>query len=124
MNNRENALKLRVRKLEMERAAQKLTIDRLVSDLEMTESVGCGFAWDLAETMSDSEVPVVKAMLMEWDTALQAGADFQEARKWLRDQVKTNATFRKTATEAAGKDPNMELETPFGRYSLRTLSAT
>ena len=52
--------------------------ENLAAENEYLASVACGFAWDLAETMSDSDVPVVKAMLMEWDEAV-AAAEKQNA---------------------------------------------
>ena len=128
MNSRENALKLRVYKLEQERAVQKLTIDRLIADLEMTESAGCGFAWDLASDVFSDYDPValflIKTAHENWAEALAAGADYQEARKWLRDRLKADKSFRATAIEAAGKAPDAEIETPFGRWSIRLLAAT
>lgn len=117
MNNRENALKLRVRKLEEQTAIQKLMFDRLMSDLDTTESAGCAFSFDVGLYGLD-------AALLFWEDAMKAGALFQNARQWLRDQVRKDATFRKTAIEAAGKNPDLVLETPFGGYSIRLLSAT
>jgi hypothetical protein len=126
MNHRENALKLRVHKLEQQNAALKLTYDRMLSDIEMTESAGCAFAWELQARLDARELRgemPIGPLLDSFEAAVKAGADFQEARKWLRDQMRGDITFRKTAIEAAGKNPEMELETPFGRYSVRTLSA-
>lgn len=133
MNNRENAMKLRIHKLEQQTAIQKLTFDRLLSDLEMTESMGCAFAWDLVNVMADEGgwdderlllKTVIERVTEMFQSALIEGNNFQEARKWLREQVRKDATFRRTAVEAAGKNPDLELETPFGRYSIRLLSAT
>lgn len=125
MNPAFRALQKRNQKLEQQNAALKLTFDRMLSDIELTESLGCAFAWDLQVAMEEDltgDAPY-EAMDM-FEAALKAGEDFQEARKWLRDQLRGDREFKKTAVEAAGKDPNMEIETPFGRYSLRTLSAT
>lgn len=101
MNHRENALKLRVHKLEQQNAALKLTYDRMLSDIEMTESAGCAFAWDLASDVFSDFDPVacflIKDAHKRWTEAIQAGADFQEARKWLRDRVKADKEFKKTA---------------------------
>lgn len=131
MNARENALKLRVHKLEQQTAVQKLTFDRLLSDLEMTESMGCAFAWDLAFSMWKWVglelyrcAPNEGMLYLMFDTALEEGQRFQNAKKWLREQVRTDMSFRKTAVEATSKNPDLELETPFGRYSIRLLSAT
>lgn len=122
MNHRENALKLRIHKLEQQNAALKLTFDRMLSDIEMTESVGCGFALELG-WLAEHGTPSFDDLRKSFEVALKAGEDFQEARKWLRDRVKADKEFRKTAVEAAGKSPEMEIETPFGRYSIRTLTA-
>jgi hypothetical protein len=127
MNHRENALKLRNLKLQEQNAALKLTYDRMLADIEMTESVGCAFAWELQHLLDARELrgePVLNPLLDSFEAAIRAGADYQEARKWLRDTIKTDPVFKKTAIEAAQKDPNMEIETPFGRYSLRLLTST
>lgn len=139
MNPAFRALQKRNQKLELQNAALRLTFDRMLSDIEMTESLGCAYAWELAQTMwkwvkghdhSSKQLyvyecrPDIEKVARSFAAAVEAGANFQEARKWLRDSLKKDATFKKTAIEAAGKDPNMELETPFGRYSLRTLTAT
>jgi hypothetical protein len=129
------ALQKRVKHLSETVAIQKLTFDRLLSDLEMTESVGCGYAWDLSasewkwvktETGYDlHSCPADRgALFREWQAALAAGEAYQEAKKWLRDRMRTDLVWRKTAIEAAGKNPDMLIETPHGSYSLRLLSAT
>ena len=136
MNPMIGALQKRVLHLTETVAIQKFTFDRLLSDLEMTESMGCAFAWDLqlslehgyalssdfrpSEVMSDIE----DYARSEWDAAMQAGAAFQEAKKWLREKMRTDKVWRKTAIEAAGKNPDMDIETPHGYYSLRLLTAT
>lgn len=138
MNHRENALKLRVHDLQEKVAVQKLTFDRLLSDLGMTESLGCAFAWELGASsvkwVESSRVvtgfdcypcsPDLATLQESFERALIAGDQFQKAKKWLRDRMRADATFRKTAIEAAGKNPEMEMETPFGAYSVRTLAET
>lgn len=131
MNPMIGALQRRNQKLELEKAAQKLTIDRLVSDVEMTESAGCAFVWELAQTewkWVGTELmhcpPDIFRVIDSWNRAMFAGEEFQQARKWLRDRMRGDKEFRKTALEACRKDPNMEMETPHGRFSVRLLSAT
>lgn len=139
MNHRENALKLRVHDLQEKVAVQKLTFDRLLYDLGMTESLGCAFAWELGadsvkwvhSTVSWADklvcyecAPDLVEIQQNFERALVAGEEFQKARKWLRDRMRADATFRKTAIEAAGKNPDMVMETPFGSYSVRTLAET
>ena len=48
MNSREQVLLKRIQRLERQQAALMLTFDKLLADLEHTESVGCAFAFDLA----------------------------------------------------------------------------
>ncbi len=131
MNPMIGALQKRVLHLTETIAIQKLTFDRLLSDLEMTESMGCAFAWELAQTMGVwingtyySCPPNPKLVNSNFVKALEAGAAFQEARKWLREKMRTDKVWRKTAIEAAGKNPDMNIETPHGSYSLRLLTAT
>lgn len=131
MNPMIGALQKRVQHLTETIAIQKLTFDRLLSDLEMTESMGCAFAWELSQTMGTwingayySCPPNPKLVNQNFVKALEAGAAFQEARQWLRDKMRTDKTWRKTAIEAAGKNPDMDIETPHGSYSLRLLTAT
>ena len=78
MNHRENALRLRVAKLEQQNAALTMTFNMLLKDLEMTESVGCAFAWDLATQCDyvDENVPgagswLPREMLREWNEAMR-----------------------------------------------------
>lgn len=117
------ALKRRNEKLEIQNAALKLTFDRMLSDIEMTESAGCAFALELG-WIEEHGTPAISELIRSWEAALEAGANFQEARKWLRDTLKKDKTFFNTAIEAAGKNPNMDLETPFGSFNLRTLTKT
>lgn len=131
MNPMIGALQKRVQQLTETIGIQKLTFDRLLADLEMTESMGCAFAWELSQTMGTwingayySCPPNPKLVNNNFAKAIQAGADFQEARKWLRIKMRSDPTWRKTAVEACEKDPDMEIETPHGKFSVRLLSAT
>ena len=138
MNPAFRALQRRNEKLERNNAAMKLTLDRMLADIEMTESVGCAFAWELGAssvkwTTNPWNYPAhemfscpsdLAAARRNFEVAIESGIAYQSGRGWLREKVKTDRAFLETAVAAANKDPNMELETPFGRYSLRTLTAT
>ena len=127
MNSRENALKLRVQKLEIQNAALKLTYDRMLADIEMTESAGCAFAWDLAsEVFSDFDavaIYLIQKAHVKWLEAVEAGERYQGARQWVREQAKDRA-WRETTVLALNNDRNLELETPYGRYVAAELMRT
>jgi hypothetical protein len=85
VNNRENALRLRNRKLEQQNAALLMTLERLIDDLELTESVGCAFAWDFVSTIREHEK---QSLLIGSDPAYNGFTEAMEGihadteRKW------------------------------------------
>lgn len=135
MNPAFRALQKRNETLERNNAAMHLTLQRMLYDLEMTESAGCAYAWELAQSewiwrrsgggyVIHHCPPDSAAVQKSFEAAVALGAAFENARNWLREEISSSRVFRETSVAAASKDPNMELETPFGRYSLRTLTAT
>jgi hypothetical protein len=78
VNSVEQALRARNKKLEQQSAALFLTLEKLIEDLELTESVGCAFAWDLVTTLKHQRAAPRIAEITHrlW---YEAGDDAQDA---------------------------------------------
>lgn len=78
MNSQVQLLQKRVRKLEEVNRALRSLVQVLASDLEMTESVGAAFAFDLASWVearkpcSTTHELMLRELQDRWDTALSA----------------------------------------------------
>lgn len=76
MNSREQILKKQVERKDAQIAVLMQAFDNLIVENEVLGSIACAFAWDLADTLSDSFDdpidPLSKAMIMEWDEAVKA----------------------------------------------------
>lgn len=75
-NSREQYLMKRIQRLERQVVALDMTINRLCADLEMTESVGAAFAWDLS-----GDERLVEWMQERWDAAVAALEEQQRLRE-------------------------------------------
>lgn len=72
MNGREQALRKRNKKLELQNAALKLTLDRVIDDLEFTESMGAAFAMEV-------QLFGVETALKNWEAAVHVADTVEEA---------------------------------------------
>ena len=81
MNSREQILAKRVAALEARLQASMVVIDHLIKDLELTESVGAAFAWDLGRKTENREKydldevtlgEIDNFCLNQWDEAVAA----------------------------------------------------
>lgn len=84
MNAREQLMKKRIESLEGQVKVALDLLDRVLADLELTESIGAAFAWDLVTTEEDArfdEAPVLAAIEVterRWDEAVKALEESQK----------------------------------------------
>lgn len=86
MNTTEQILRKRIQRLERQVLSLSLTLDRLIADLELTESAGCAFAWDLAQ--SARQEWLVDDLGELWESALAAYHEREEARRLLEEDAR------------------------------------
>lgn len=94
MNTKEQYLSRRVKELEARLQASMVVIDHLIQDLEMTESVGAAFAFELGSTLLSvtekwdglvNNLPVDAVEMVDgsmssgWDEAVKALEESQKA---------------------------------------------
>lgn len=76
MNSREQFLLKRIRELELRLALTMQELQRVATDRDYTESVGCAFAWDLSsglDRLADNDAhEVVGKVADHWDAAVKA----------------------------------------------------
>ena len=75
MNSVEQALRARNKRLEQQNAALLMTLEKLVEGLELTESVGCAFAWDLTNHIDAQRAFATKFSSDEYYNATTDTAD-------------------------------------------------